>query len=391
MMTFNNAENEKLQAKLENLELPEVRMPVYQQRLRETLLASGCFQKEIVSLSLQQKIRTRLYSIKPLAWKLVASLAVLFLLLGTYSTFFTAPQAVASLALQVNPAVTMTISARNRVITAEGLDAQGQTLLAGLDLTGHEVQEALRIIADALREAGLLTPERRIIITLHPVGDRLGTADLAALSGNVRSTLNEYLAGHELPLEVVSSEFTAEFMAAAVEAGLLPSDYVDLVAAVGYPLARQVLALYRELGLSPARFKEELAGITEAMIDLIEEEGLSQEEALTRIKEAIKAGHTLEDLDGLPEIPEKEIDVDESDDPVGPKDPEKDKDEGAETGRPDKSNPIDLEKDTGGRNGPDRTGYDKSDPEVPDKDSDEANEPARPELDDFNQIINEEE
>ncbi|MBS3983885.1 MAG: hypothetical protein KGZ41_08820 [Dethiobacter sp.] len=294
----------KLQTKLENLELPEVQIPANQLRLRQTLLASACFKKEVTLLPVQQKIRARVFNVRPAAWTLVASLTILLLTLGTYRTFFTAPQAVASLTMQVNPAITMTISAGYKVITANGLDADGQALLAELDLSGQNVREALRIIADALREGGLLSPERRIIIAVHPVGDRLAATDLAALSGNVRRTIDEYLADHGLSLKVTNSELTAEFTEAAADAGLLPADYVDLVAAVGSPLAWQILNLYKELSISPVLFREKLDTITEAIIELMEEKGLNKQEALTMIKEAIKADPTLEGFNELHEIPD---------------------------------------------------------------------------------------
>ena len=358
MKLTKNIDCEQLQAKLENLELPEVSLPASQQRLRETLLASGCFEKEVAFLSPKQKNRARIFNFKPAAWKLVASFAVLFLALATYNIFFIAPQAVASLIVQVNPAFTIDISARNNVIAAEGLDVQGKALLAELDLTGQDVRAALRIIADALREAGLLSPERRVLIALHPVGDRLGVADLTALSGNVHQAFEEYLAVHGLSLEVVSSELTTEFMDVANEVGLLPADYIDLVDAFGYPMAGQLLNLYRELGLNPARFKEEFVGITEAMAELIEEEGLSEKEALARIKEAIKAGPTLESFDDLSEPLEKETD----------------EDEGYKSGMPDDniSEPDALDEAAEETDEPGRPKRDVSEPDATKEEKDEA-------------------
>jgi hypothetical protein len=362
MKITSNADNERLQAKLESLELPEVQLPKRQHRLRETLLASACFEKDVAFLPLHRKITA---NIRPVAWKLAASFAVLFLILGTHRTFLTAPQAVASLAMQVNPAVTMTISARNNVIKAEGLDEQGQALLAGVDLTGREVPQALRIIADAMREAGLLGPERRILLALHPANDRLGAADLAALSGNVRQTLDEYLAEHGLSLKVVSSELTAEFSVAANKAGLMPADYVDLVAAVGSPLAMQVLNLLKELGLNPARYKEELPGISEAIIDLIEEQGLSKDEALARIKAAVKSDPTLENFDELLETPETE--TEESNESGSP---ENDKSE-----RPERDTEPDAQyKDLDEKAGPKNLERDKSKPDTAGEDADEVKE-----------------
>lgn len=294
MKKTNDTGDQNLQAMLESLELPEVRMPAHQRRLRETLLASGHFAKEYAPLSAHPKTSGGI-KMKPKVWKLVASLAVLFLVVGVYMTVFTAPGAVASLTLQVNPAVNLTLDGRNTVIEAEGLDAQGESLLAGLDVTGKEIPEALRAIAGALREAGLLENGRRIVIALHPVEGRLGEAELTTLAGAVRQALEGYLAEHGLPVDVVSVSLTTELADAARAAGLLPADYVDLVAAVGLPVAMRVLNLQQELGLDPARFKEEFGTIAASLLDMLEA-GMTGDHALAILKGALAADPKLEEL-----------------------------------------------------------------------------------------------
>jgi hypothetical protein len=294
MKRIENGDSEELQAMLQNLELPEVQMPARQRRLRETLLATGYLEKEDVLLSTYRKAIGGI-KMKTRAWKLVASVAMVFLALGAYITFFTAPRAVASLALQLNPAVSLTLSERNSVIDAEGLDAQGASLLAGLDVTGKEVREALRIIAGALHEAGLLGSERRIVVALHPVGDRWGEAELANLAGAVRQALDGYLAEQGLPGEVKIVVLTAELADAVRAAGMLPAAYVDLVAAVGPATAMQVLNLPKELGLDPALFEEEFDTITASLIDMLEA-GIAEEAALAMLKGALTADPTLEEL-----------------------------------------------------------------------------------------------
>ncbi|MEW6540998.1 MAG: hypothetical protein AB1402_05220 [Bacillota bacterium] len=232
---------------------------------------------------------------KPGRWSLVASLVAVVLAVGAYMAFFAAPRAVAGLALQVNPAVTLTLGERNTVIDAEGLDARGESLLAGLELTGREMPEALRLIADALHEAGLLGDERRILVALHPVGDRAGEAELTATADTVRQTLGGYLAEHGLAAEVASVVLTAELADAARAAGLFPADYVDLVAAVGSPVAMQALNLQRELALDPVRFKEEFGTIAAALIDMTEA-GIAGDNALAVLKGALTADPELEEL-----------------------------------------------------------------------------------------------
>jgi hypothetical protein len=302
MKRASNGDVEKLHIMLENLELPEVKMPAHQRHLKEILLASGCFKSEGAHLSVPQeinggiKMKTKAPTTwVPWRWRLVGSLATMALVLGVYAAFFTAPQAVASLALQVNPAVTLTLSERNTVIDAEGLDAHGESLLAGLDVTGKQMPEALRLIAEALRETGLLEDGRRVLIALHPVGGRLGEAELTALTGTVRQAFDGYVAEHSLPVDVVSVSLTADLAAAVLASGLLPADYVDLVTAVGSPIAMRVLNLQKELGLDPALFKEEFGTIAAALIDM-KDAGIAGDDALAILKGTLIADPKLEEL-----------------------------------------------------------------------------------------------
>jgi len=293
-MKTKDTDNKKMESMLESLKLPEVQMPAHQRRLSETLLASGYFGQKDIPFSARQKI-SRGDNMKPKVWKLVASFAVLLLAVGVYMTFFTAPQAVASLALQVNPAVTMTLSERNTIIDAEGLEAQGESLLVGLDVTGKQIPEALHTIAEALREAGLLEEGHRVLMALHPVGGRLGEAELTALTGTVRQAFDGYIAEHGLPVDVVSVSLTAELASAVLASGLLPADYVDLAAVAGSPMAMQVLNLQKELGLDQTLFKEEFGTIAAALIDM-KEAGTAGDDALAILKGTLIADPKLEEL-----------------------------------------------------------------------------------------------
>ncbi len=232
---------------------------------------------------------------KTKVWKLVAVFVALLAVVGAYMIFFAAPQTVASLVLQVNPAITLTLSERNTVIGAEGLDAQGESLLARLDVAGKQTPEALRAIMEALHETGLLADGRRVLIALHPVGARLEEAKLTALTETMNQALATYVAEHALPVDVVSVTLTPELAAAVYAAGLLPDDYADLVAEVGSPTALQVLNLQKEQGLDPVLFKEEFSTIAAALIDM-KEAGIAEGDALAILQRALMADPKLEEL-----------------------------------------------------------------------------------------------
>jgi tetratricopeptide (TPR) repeat protein len=289
---------QKLEAQLTNLDLPMVDMPAHQRQLRDTLLASGHFKKDNVHLSARQKISggIKMKSKMLVSWRLVASLLVVVLALGAYAAFFTAPQAAASLTLQVNPVITMTLDRENNVIDIKGLDSEGEALLAGLNVTGQEVSAALRTIAEAMRGAGFLALEQEIVLALHTIEDRLAEPALTALADTARQTLYGYLTEQGLPAEVKVAVVTAELVDTAQAIGLLPADYVGFVAEVGLPLAKEALKLQKELGLDPALFKEELDTIGEALLDMKEAGIVAEGAALAILQKALAADPKLEEL-----------------------------------------------------------------------------------------------
>jgi hypothetical protein len=286
-----------LEAQLTNLNLPIVEMPAHQRQLRKILLASRYFKQDTTYLSAHQKISggIKMKSKTLVSWRLVASLLVVVLALGAYAAFFTAPQAVASLTLQVNPVVTLTLDRENNVIDIKGLDSEGEALLAGLNVTGLEVSAALRTIAEAMRGAGFLGLEQEIVLVLHTIEDRLAEPALATLADTVRQTLDGYLTEQGLLAEVKVAVVTAELVDVANAIGLLPADYIDLVDAVGAPIALQVLNLQKELDLDQALFKEELSTIAAALIDM-KEAGIAADNALVILKGALAADPKLEEL-----------------------------------------------------------------------------------------------
>ena len=288
------AENRKLHATLENLKLPTVKMPAHQKRLRETLLNSGYFAGETPQSLTRNKINGGI-RMKPKIFVIAASVALMLLTFGAYMAFFATPQVVANLALQVNPAINLRLSDRNTVVDAEGLDEQSRTLLAGLNIKGKEVQEALSIIAEALHKADFLTDERRILVALSPVGDRLGEVELQTLKGTVEEALSGYLNEHDLQVKVVSAVITDELADVVQNFNLKPEDYVDLVYEAGSEVAIQALNLGNELGIDPALFKEEFGTIAASLIDMTET-GITEENALAILRSGLAADMTLEEL-----------------------------------------------------------------------------------------------
>jgi len=361
----NDKKNNRHHDILADIELPEIELPIRQRRLKEALLQSGYAEKDKI-IDLAKRTQNKGISrTNPGIWVVAASIVVLLFSYGFYSAFLTAPQVVANITLQVNPAINLSISERNTVIDAIGLDEQGQQLLSGLNLKGQQVQDVLRIITSALHDVGILSLERRILVAVSPVSDMISEPDITILIGTVRNTISKYLMEQGLLLDVKVALLSEELTDVILSSDLMPLYYVDLVNAVGSEMALQVLALEKESGIDSILFKQELdtisalfidmtdAGISaenalialktalnadtqltmfstiiDALINLVEE-GLSFEEALMTIQQAIHTDPTLQNFDELIELSEDDnpYDTDEIDDAYEiPDDDEKDSD-----------------------------------------------------------------
>jgi hypothetical protein len=222
---------------------------------------------------------------------MVSAVAAALILVVVYLTLFAPHRAVANLVLQVNPEIDLVIDGRNFVIgfsTEEGV-------LVGLDLINKEKSEALRIIADALREAGLLGEGRRILVAINPINNRIGEAELIALNSVVDQTIRGYLAEHNLIIAVTSVVITEELARAIQAVGLSPVDYVDVVVEVGDPAVLAMLGMQEGLGVDPVLFKEEFSTMASALADM-KEAGILEGDALAVLRGALIADRSLEEL-----------------------------------------------------------------------------------------------
>jgi len=251
--------------------------------------------------------------------KIIISLVVVLLLVvSAYLIFFASPRGVAKLVLQVNPTITLTLDAQNRVIDAEGLDAQGEALLAELQISNPKpLLVALRLIAGALSDAGQITNERRMFIALRPVRGRIKTEALAILSDVARQTLGGYFTERGLAPEIKTAVLTEELADAVADAGMFPADYVDIVTEVGSPAVLAVLDMQKELGIDPTLFKDEFGTIAAALINM-KEVGIAPDAALAILNRTFTADPTLEELTTITQVIDKiNIKLDKADVELG--------------------------------------------------------------------------
>ncbi|MBT9162822.1 MAG: hypothetical protein DDT27_01387 [Dehalococcoidia bacterium] len=203
--------------------------------------------------------------------------------------------AVANLAMQVNPALQLSLDREHKVIGVEGLDEDGKALLAQLDVQNKELRQALQEIIDVLMDGGFLTPEVRVVIVLHPIDVRV-EEDLPHLSAIAHQAVTGRLVEIGVQIKVVSQVITEDLYENAIEEGLLPADYIDLIeAGVSADSIKSIIGLGKELHIEQELFLEEFDTTASAMIDMVEA-GITEEAAVALLKAALKADPSLEEV-----------------------------------------------------------------------------------------------
>ena len=205
------------------------------------------------------------------------------------------PRAMAHLTMQVNPALQLSLAREHKVIGVEGLDEDGKALLAQLDVQNKGLRPALQEITDVLMDGGFLRPEARVVITLHPIDERR-EKDLPNLSATAHQAVTDRLVEIGVQIKVVSQVITKDLYETAIEKGLLPAAYADLIeAGVSEDSIMSISGLGSKLNIEPGLFLEEFSTIVAAMIDMIEA-GIPEAGAMALLEEALKADPSLEEV-----------------------------------------------------------------------------------------------
>jgi len=227
-------------------------------------------------------------------WGIVVTAAALIILaLAAYQLFLPGPRVMTYLTMQVNPALQLSLDREHKVIGVEGLDEDGEVLVAQMDIQNKGLQQALQEITDALMAGGFLGPERRIVIVLHPIDER-EEENLPDLSAIAHRAVADRLVEMNVQFKVVIQVITKDLYETAIGKGLLPASYVDLIGvAVSEDSIKSIIELGNQLGIEQELFLKEFDTIASAMIDMVEA-GITEAAAIDVLREAMKADPNLE-------------------------------------------------------------------------------------------------
>lgn len=127
---------------------------------------------------------------------------------------------VAYLSLDINPSVELGVNAFDKVVTAEGYNEDGQTILAGLDVTGSTVNDAVQSLIESADEKGYIAEDGSTVISLtSETNDSEKAAELQASS---ETGAKEALEGLEKEAVVQKDNVAIERRDEARELGITP-------------------------------------------------------------------------------------------------------------------------------------------------------------------------
>ncbi len=212
-------------------------------------------------------------------WGWVAAAAAAFLLIATPVGYqsWTLAQPAAVVLIDINPSLKLTLNGREQVIDAQGLNADGEAVLEGVDWQKHGVDDVVRQVTAQAVAKGKLDPTREgsaVLMAVAPAGEKeLKPAKAEALAEKSKQAVQAEVKaqaeskGAEPKAEVASFEASSDELEEAKEQGLtLPKFIIYQELVDDYPeLTPEVIEgkgpgqFLQEMGVSPSEIFSQAA------------------------------------------------------------------------------------------------------------------------------------
>jgi len=134
--------------------------------------------------------------------------------------------------LDINPSIELALNCEQRVVRAEGLNAEGKSLVGKLSLLGSTFRQAVKDIGAQAESDGYLTPgKNEIVVTIsqkgikkcEPVQPKGAPAGGSSSEQEIEAVINETLAAaYQVKMWRVPGEIREKIR----EAGLTPAKYI---------------------------------------------------------------------------------------------------------------------------------------------------------------------
>ncbi|MCF2941880.1 hypothetical protein L1N85_26510, partial [Paenibacillus alkaliterrae] len=286
---------EDLVEQLETMEKPEVHLDHHKYRLKH-LLRTRLYARNNSDFQLKKQWGAITMSILKNT-KVIAPVLSVALLFGIYSLFFTGSQeAAAYVTLQVNPAVQLVVDKDNEVMQIEPLNDDAKQVVGELELIGMELEIALEMITTATLELGYVDADKEFVLSIRNVESLTNDELLQQLARGSKQAVSDSLSAANQTNEVHSVIVTPELFELALEKGLLPSDYIDLMETGISPEAVQEILMLSDIdGVDKNVFLDELDTVASALEDMLEA-GFDEAKAIAMLQGAVKADKDFEEL-----------------------------------------------------------------------------------------------
>jgi len=273
---------------LEKIKLPAVQMPLYKQKLKNTLLSQARLAGQPAAVNSVSGLFKRSFGLhRRMAYAL--PIAVMFLL-AAWLMFAPAPQIYAHLVLEVNPSFRLMIDTRGRVAGFEAMDPEAQEISRAMDLQYKNLPQAIVKLVDGLYGHGLLTSDQNMILLIYPAADTVRKDKLADTLETARTSVNRRI--EELDIQITIQRFTmeAETYRAAEQAGLRPSQYLRLLDKnVSSAALSTLFRASEESGIEKNIYANRFSALADLIAEMIES-GVSEKDAVKIVQELLASG-----------------------------------------------------------------------------------------------------
>lgn len=151
---------------------------------------------------------------------MVAASLLIFILAGQLFNGKT-PQAAAYLTIDINPSVELGVSVDKKVVSARGLNSDGERVLSEVRIKGHDLSKAVElIVAQAVVDQYLQEKDDNVILaTLTVDGDAEPMVDLDSVYEAIRSPVESGGVNAEVIIEPVRPEMRQEAAKSGISTG----------------------------------------------------------------------------------------------------------------------------------------------------------------------------
>jgi len=174
------------------------------------------------SLSGNKKTKLiHLFKTKSVSKFFIAAASFLVIIIGGSSAAYAYYQTpVAYVSLDINPSVELGVNAFGKVVTAEGYNEDGQTVLADTDVKGSTVEDAIQSLILSADDKGYIADDGSTVISLTSETNNAGKA--ASLQTKSESGVNQALLQIEKQAVVQKDNVALERRDEAKQLGITP-------------------------------------------------------------------------------------------------------------------------------------------------------------------------